>query len=278
MLVRTLSLTAAACMMLGLTCGVSMGGEIFSVDHNNLPAVGDPVNTWDDFTRGSGSPFVEDLGGEKWYRNVLIPIDPGWRADMMRHNSGNHAAGANIPINGATIVTAVKHTRLPGAPGQPWNSIVDIFYDQLVLGIDNPTGRVKVKIAGASGSNHTWTSAVDKVIPEEPGVLSLSVGSGAIPAFEVFWRGENDPVSVSMGTGTGNTGGQPYTALYPQANGRSFAGHINLGRNNPDRWPTFNGLIGDTIVLDEQLSPAALTALEDQVMASMGLGAVIPEP
>ena len=265
------TVAVVVCVVLGLTGGVSMGGVIFSVDHNALPDVGDPVITWGDFTRGAGSPYVEDLGGEKWYRNVHIPFDdPGWRMDMMRHNSGNHAPGANIPINGATIVTAVKHTRIPGAPGAPWNSIVDVFYDQLCMGIDNITGRVKVKVSGANGGNPTWTSAADKVIPEEPGVLSLSVDNAA--NFEVFWRGENDAVAVSMGTGTGNTAGQPYTALYPQANGRGYAGYMNLGRNNPDRWPTYNGLIGDTIVYDEQLSPAALLTVQDQIREAMGIG------
>jgi hypothetical protein len=75
-----------------------------------------------------------------------------------------------------------------------------------------------------------------------------------------------------MGTGNGNTGGVAYTALYAQANGRGFAGYINLGRNNPDGWPTYNGLIGDTYVYDEQLSPADLLRVQNSVRVAMGIG------
>ena len=259
---------AVVAVMLGLTCTGSMGGWIFSVDHNNLPAVGAAVATWDGFTKQGGAPTVVELGGEKWYSNKYAT------ADMMRSDTGNHAAGTSIPINGATIVTAVKPERNPTQGSQPWDSIVDVFYDQLCLGIDNITGVIKVKISGANGANPIWTSTA--VIPEELGVLTLTVGNGGDPAFEVFWRGENDAVAVSMGTGNGNTGGQPYTALYAQANGRSFAGYINLGRNNPDPWPTYNGLIGDTYVYDEQLSPAELLVVQDQVRAAMGIGAPPP--
>jgi len=78
-----------------------------------------------------------------------------------------------------------------------------------------------------------------------------------------------------MGTGNGNTAGQPYTALYPDPTGtRSYARYINLGGNDPDTWPTYNGLIGDTYVLDEQLTGAPLLALQDTVRDAMG----IPEP
>jgi hypothetical protein len=249
-----------------ITClSVPIVSIIFQVDHTNLPAVGDPVATWNNFTKGGGAPTVVELGGEKWYSNRYTT------ADMMRHNSGNHTNA--ITIDGATIVTAVKPERNPTQDSQPWDSIVDCFYDQLCLGIDNISGQVKVKINGASGQNSTWGGGV---IPEEPGVLTLSVGNGANPAFEVFWRGENDAAAVSMGTGHGTTGGQPYTVLYPQANGRSFAGYMNLGSNNPDGWSTYNGLIGDTYVYDAQLTGSALLAVQDQVRAAMDLRSAPP--
>lgn len=151
-----------------------------------------------------------------------------------------------------------------------WISVVDIFYDQLCIGVANDTGQVKVKINGASAANSTWTSTA--VIPEfERGVLTLVVGPEANPAFEVFWRGDGDAVATSMGTGNGNTGGQPYTNLYPSANSRSFAQYINLGGNDPDPWPSFNGWIGDTHVYPEQLTGAALLAVQDAVRAAMSL-------
>jgi len=136
MLKRMMGFGCVVCAVLGLACSGSMAGIIFEVDHNNLPAVGDPVNTWDDFTKSGGSPVVVDLGGEKWYSNSSAT------SDVMRHNDGPFAAP--IPIDGATIVTAIKPIR--GAGGDPWNSVVDIFYDQLCIGVHNGTGRIKVKI------------------------------------------------------------------------------------------------------------------------------------
>jgi len=149
---------------------------------------------------------------------------------------------------------------------------VDIFYDQLCIGVHNETGQIKVKVSGANGANPIWTSAADKTIPEEAGVLTLSVDNTG--DFEVFWRGASDPAAVSMGTGSGNLAGAPYTALYPGANGRGYAKYINLGRNQPDSWPTYTGLIGDTVVYDEQLGPAALLAVQNQIRVGMA----IPEP
>ena len=261
MFARRVSVTTVVCAVLGLTCGVSMGDLIFSVDHNDLPAVGASAAPWGDFNARAGSPTVVELGGEKWMENHRDT------SDRLRHNSGGHGTTA-IPINGATIVTAIKPTRYAGT--DPWMSIVDIFYDQLCLGVYNQTGVIKVKISGANAANPIWTSTA--VIPEERGVLTLTVENGANPAFEVFWRGENDAAAVSMGTGNGNTGGQPYTALYPSANSRGYAQYINLGGNDPDPWPTYNGLIGDTYVYDEQLTGPALLALQNQVWEDMGLG------
>ncbi len=264
MFVRVLSVTAAVCVV--LACGVSMGGTIFSVDHNNLPAVGDPVDTWDGFSRRSGNAVVVDLGGEKWMENKRDT------SDRLRDDRGGFGS-TPMPINGATIVTAIKPTR--HASGNPWTSIVDIFYDQLCIGVLNETGQIKVKISGANSANPIWTSSAENVVPESPGVLSLTVEPGPNPAFEVFWRGDGDAVATSLGTGNGNTAGQPYTALYPGVRG-GYAKYINLGGNDPDGWPVYNGLIGDTIVLDEQLSSVDLVALETQVMTAMGMA--VPEP
>jgi hypothetical protein len=267
---------AGVAVMLGVTCTGSMAGIIFQLDHNNLPAVGAVVTAWDSFNEKKDNPVVVDLDGVKWYRNTKIEdsVNSIYQHDGMRHSSGELTTNDTIKINGATIVTAVKPIRHEISDGG-WCSIVDFFYDQLCLGIKNNTGQVTVKISGASGANSTWTSTA--VIPEEPGVLTLTVGNGANPGFEVFWRGENDAAAVSMGTGHGTTGGQPYTALYPQANGRTFAGYMNLGRNNPDGWPTYNGLIGDTYVYDAQLTGPALLAVQDQVRAAMGFrDAAIP--
>jgi hypothetical protein len=84
----------------------------------------------------------------------------------------------------------------------------------MTLGVNNGTGQIKVKINGPNATNATWTSGADKIIPEEPGVLTLSADNTG--AFEVFWRGENDAAAISMGTGNGNmSGATAYDTLYP---------------------------------------------------------------
>ena len=77
-----ITLVAVVAVMLGVSCGVSMGGEIFSVDHNNLPAVGGSAAPWGDFNAKSGSPTVVELGGEKWMENHRAT------SDRLVHNSG----------------------------------------------------------------------------------------------------------------------------------------------------------------------------------------------
>jgi hypothetical protein len=235
-------------------------GIIFSVDHNNLPAVGESVTAWDGFSRKGGDPTVVEMGGEKWMQNLRDT------SDRLRQDAGGYG-DTPISIDGATIVTAINPIR--HASGNPWTSIVDIFYDQLCIGVLNETGQIKVKVSGANGANPIWTSAADKILPEEPGVLSLSVDNTG--AFEVFWRGVSDEAAVSMGTGNGNLAGAAYNALYPSANGRGYAQYMNIGGNDPDPWPTYNGLIGDTYVYNNQLSSTDLAALQDEVRTAMGL-------
>ena len=188
-------------------------------------------------------------------------------AARLRHSNGGHGTTA-IPINGATIVTAIMTQRNDISAG--WISVVDIFYDQLCIGVANDTGQVKVKINGASAANSTWTSTA--VIPEfERGVLTLVVGPEANPAFEGFWRGDGGAVATSMGTGNGNTGGQPYTNLYPSANNRNFAQYINLGGNDPDPWPSFNKLTGHSrhIRMSGQVIPFRIGKVGSQAVTQI---------
>ncbi|MCX6868022.1 MAG: hypothetical protein NTV46_17765 [Verrucomicrobia bacterium] len=49
---------------------------------------------------------------------------------------------APIPCNGVSIVVAVKPTRNTSVDS--WNSVTDVFYNRLVLGLGNVDGRVKV--------------------------------------------------------------------------------------------------------------------------------------
>ena len=76
---KLIALAAVVAVVLGLTCGVSTGGLIFSVDHNNLPAVGASVATWDGFTKSNGDPTVVELGGEKSHVTSRAEIFPSIR-------------------------------------------------------------------------------------------------------------------------------------------------------------------------------------------------------
>jgi hypothetical protein len=233
---------------------------LFSLNHGNLPAIDKEVLTWDGFKKYRGDPVVVGLGGEKWYSNDAVA------QEAMESDLGYFAAGTSIPINGATIVMAVCPERFAD---RKFNTLVDFFHNQLFLGIDNDSGKVRVKVSGTNENHVTWTGGV---IPEEPGVLSLTVANTADPAFEVFWRGANDPVAVSLGTGNGSTGGQPYTALYAQTTDKWHAARVMLACTYIEGKTAYNGLIGDTHIYDKQLSAEGLLTVQNAVRVAMGIG------
>lgn len=216
---------------------------------------------------------------------------PEYQFDMMRHNDGPWSEV--IPVDGATIVTAIHPIRYKDW-GQHWTPVVDIFFDQLVLGVKNDTGQVQIRLVGGHTAN-------GDIIPEEPGILSLTVSNTG--AYQAFWKG---PDGVQVSVLTGNTG-QAFTELNPdviynqapdwEASGvaqddwdafwaleegervwvtgpRSFDNYITLGRNQPDGWTAYNGLIGDTYVYGSELGEQERSALVDQTWAAMA----IPEP
>jgi hypothetical protein len=245
---------------------------IFSLDHNDLPASGQIVETWGDFTRGGGAPTSRIVNGQRWYFNEVVFEEEGLpnQFPMMRHNDSPFADP--IPINGATIVVAVKPVRYSFG-GDPWNSIVDIFYDQLCIGISNISGQVKVKIDDGRGTNPVWTAPEETAIADgEAGVLSMVVTNTG--AFTVYWKGE-DGFEREIGSGQGNVL-DLYNQLVPGADGRGHARAINIGRNDPDGWPIFNGYIGDTYVYGYTLDEWDRVDLVDATFAAMGLA--IDEP
>jgi len=73
------------------------------------------------------------------------------------------------------------------------------------------------------------------------------------------------------------TGGGPMTSLVPGLDG-PFASFINLGRNNPEGWTTFNGYIGDTFVYLTALTDAQRQQVENIVMAKFPVPTPAPTP
>ncbi len=278
----------------------SSAGLLFSLDHNDLPDSG-MITEWGDMTAmlttqntepdGTGSwdtvvgPSVEIIDGVKWSRNTYQDAGPFYEdppesgiwfpsnADTQQFDGYRHDTYQNvtdpIPINGATIVTATSPIRTDQPT--PWSSIVDVFYSALVLGVRNDDGRIIVKIANDGGGpdNPTHVGPIENAIPEERGVLSLSVSNTG--AYEVYWRGESTPEPTLMMSGQADLNGTDFDELVPNLHG-IFAHAINIGRNNPDGWTAFNGLIGDTYVYGEQLSTAEREALELKVWQDMGIG------
>jgi len=244
-----------ACVVWGM--GRDSAALIFSLDHEALPAAGEAVVTWGAFN-AMGTPVVEELGGVKWMRNTYAPSTGLSHVD--------NPFTEPVWIDGATIVTAVRPIRHPD--GGPWYSIIDLFYDQLCMGIHNQTGRVQVKITDSSGSNHLWTAPEETAILDgEGGVLSMTVTNSGL--FTVYWMGA-DGFEREIGSGQGNTG-LGYFELTPGAAGRGYAASMNVGRNNPDGWTTFNGYIGDTYVYGYAMDEWDRMDLVEQTYTAMGL-------
>jgi hypothetical protein len=170
------------------------------------------------------------LGGVKWEKNVAD--GPGYRL-------GTYSAP--IPINGASIVVAAKPKR---TPSNNWDSIVDIFYDRLVFGIRNDNGQINVRRNGSL--NFSSASIPDG----QTTILSLVVQPNG--QYKVWANGL--PIYT-------NTSTSAMTALTNGVAG-GYANAINVGRNDPDGWTTFNGNIGDVFVYTNALADADRMALE----------------
>jgi hypothetical protein len=215
---------------------------LFSALTASLPASG-ATGTWASYLPSGqsfaamGSPAVTIFNGAKWVDNVYAD------GDGFRQGTSSVA----VPINGASIVVAVRPNR--NTTGTSWTSIVDLFYNRLVLGIRNNTGLIDVH---RNGTLFTSTTAIPS---GQATVLSLV----AQPAgqFRVFANG----VQIMDVTSTSDL-----TSLVPNVPG-SFANAFNIGRNNPDGWTVFNGLIGDVFVYRVALTTTERQQIESDLTA-----------
>jgi hypothetical protein len=189
-----------------------------------------------------GSPTVNVADNAKWALNL--------RTDGDGFDCGDYGTTA-IPCNGASIVAVVKPVR--NTTGDSWNSIVDIFYNRFVLGVFNNTGRLTI-----------WRNGVKfdttATIPNGQ-VTVLSLVCQPDGQFKVFANG----TQVYSTTST-----SAMTSLVPGVPG-GYATHINVGRNNPDGWTTFNGNIGDFFIYNIALTDADRQALEGDLAGKFGI-------
>jgi hypothetical protein len=124
---------------------------------------------------------------------------------------------------------------------------VDVFYDRLVFGLTNDTGQVCVR---RNGSLEFSTA----VIPEgQTTVLSLVVQPDG--RYKAYANG----IEVLSNNST-----SAMTSLVPGVAG-GFANDINVGRNQPDGWTTFNGYIGDVFLYKKALTDAERQELETYI-------------
>jgi hypothetical protein len=226
---------------------------IFSAVTDSLPADTLPTGNWATYVPLGktlsvlGVPTVEVISGVKWQKNVAFAPSDGYQWP------GPGAGGAYtapIPCSGATIMVVAKPISDTSLTG-PWDSLVDVFYDRLVLGIKNDTGEVVVRYAGAGAT-------VGPVIPyAQSTILSMVVQPDG--TYNV-WA---NAALVMSGSGPA------LTALTPGA-----AGHekfINVGRNQPDGWTAFNGNIGDVFLYKTALTTAERETLQSALAAKFGI-------
>lgn len=189
-----------------------------------------------------GSPTSLPIGSTKWFSNIYSDGD-GFDCGFSE----------TIPCNGASVVAVIKPVR--SADTGNWRSIVDVFYDRLVLGIENATGEIVVRRNGAQFNT-------GMAIPDgQTTVLSLICQPTG--QFKVYANGTE---------GYSNTSVSDMTSLESGVAG-GFANHITVGRNWPDAWSTYNGSLGGFFLYSMALSDAERQALEADLSSRLGLGA-----
>ena len=132
-----------------------------------------------------------------------------------------------------------------------WTSIVDIMYDRLLIGIRNNTGKVIVRRNGSFEDSAT-------AIPDGQ-ITILSIVVQPTGQYKVWANG----VQIMNNTSTSDM-----TSLVPGIAG-GFARSMNVGRNDPDGWTTFNGNIGDVFVYNIALSDVPSTGERQQLEADL---------
>ena len=218
---------------------VPQTGKIYcSFLTDNLPASG-TISSWASYLPSGktltpqGTPSVEVIDSRKFVRNVYNDSDG--------LNMGTVASAS--PCTGATVVVVVKPTRFGSDQG--WTSVVDFFYDRLVLGVLNGSGAVVVK---RNGVQNTSTAT----IPDgQTTILSLVIQQSG--AYKVYANG-----SLVMDI----TATSDMSAIVPGGSALSYGNNVTFGRNWPDGWTTYNGCYGDSFVYTTALTDAERQQLE----------------
>ncbi len=209
---------------------------IFAGLSESLPAEG-AAKSWPTFFPDGGklspisTPTTVKIAGRNYSRNLYLD------GDGFTFKSYTEP----IACNGASIVAVARPIRMPGGSG--WFSIVDVFYDRLILGVRNDSGLICVRRNGPIDDSKT-------AIPDgQITILSLIVQPDG--QYKVYANG----VEVMASSTTSDM-----TSLVPPEAG--FAKSITVGRNAPDAWTTFNGDIGDVFLYKVALTDDERKELE----------------
>jgi hypothetical protein len=241
---------------------------LFSVVAGRLPASG-PITSWLTYSPSglpfvpiSGTPAVQQINGANWEQNSY-PAGTGFRLENPAVPNSQYTSPVLLG-SGATIVLAAKPVRV--GSDENWNSIVDVFFNQLSLGVMNGSGDICVGVNDNAGANNTYPNNVyyGAAIPNgQTTIISLVVSNSG--RFVVYTNGNPFWTNTASLPNT-----HAYTQLTPGArtdgNVLSFASYIDIGREDPDSWSAYNGYIGDVYVYTNALAPTNRQQLENDLM------------
>lgn len=197
-----------------------------------------------------GSPGVETVGSQQWEKNVYGTGD-GYRF------GGTYSTP--IAVSGASVIAVVKPQYL--ADGG-WGCVFNAFYNDLSLNVNQRDGRISVfrKGFGQDGPN---------LLDGQKAVLSLVVQPDG--QYKLYINGTESMTNTDPRSFTQlSPGGWNWNNEVP--GGFGFANNINVGRNEPDGWSTYNGLIGDVAVYKVALDDTKRAGIESGLMTKFGIG------
>lgn len=238
----------------------STGDLLFSLDTGSLPVSGATGNWLTlnpsglPFVSLAGTPTVQQFGGVTWEQNDAAS-GTRFRLEDPSIAGGSYSSPVALS-SGATVVLAVKPTR--NATGTAWNTVVDVFFNQLSVGIHNESGLISV---GVNDTGNTVTTLPSNTaIPSgQITIISLVVQNSG--EFLVYTNG----TPIYTNTATWLSSGA-YTQLTPGTQG-TYANYIDIGGEDPDAWAAYNGYIGDVFVYTAALTDADRQSLEASLKA-----------
>ena len=140
---------------------------------------------------------------------------------------------------------------------------MDILYDRVVIGIHNDTGIVCAK--RNFNTNNTVDNSATAIPDGQRTVLSFVIQPDS--SYKVWANGTRIITGASQGF-TVNTLDPNHTPTF--GSDPDYAHYINVGRNNPDGWTTFNGDIGDVFVYKIALTDTDRQTLEADIRTKFG--------